>query len=196
MQETILWEVIPKSEPIVIKNCPKCGGHAVFENSGKFRVNANQSKLDVWLIYQCRKCKATWNMTLLTRINPKEVNEVMYRKFLNNDRELAKAYAFDVDMHIRNKSSLNYDDMIYEVNGEDVKIADLKNTIYIKLDCKYPFDIRMDKILSYKLGISREAVKKLVKQGIIECDGDKDVRKAKLRSDMIIRINGLLINRI
>lgn len=41
MQETIVWEVIPKNEPTVIKNCTKCGGHAVFESSGKFRVNAN-----------------------------------------------------------------------------------------------------------------------------------------------------------
>jgi hypothetical protein len=122
MQEIIVWEVIPKSEPTVIKNCPKCGGHAFFENSNKFRVNANQSKLDVWLIYQCRKCKATWNMTLLTRVNQKAIDKELYKKFLNNDKELAKDYAFNVAMHRQNKSCLNYDDMVYEVKGENIEL--------------------------------------------------------------------------
>ena len=189
MQETIVWEVIPKSEPTVIKNCPKCGGHAIFENSGKFRVNANQSKLDVWLIYQCRKCKATWNMTLLTRVNPREIDKELYKKFLDNDKELAKAYAFNVAMHMQNKSCLDYEEMAYEVKGNGIELENFEGELYIDLCCEYPFDIRVDKILSYKLGVSRETIKKLVKKGCIQYDEEKNIEKAKLRKSMIIKIN-------
>jgi hypothetical protein len=49
--------VIPQGTPKVVKNCPKCGGGSHFINTKKFRVNANKKYLDIWLIYQCEKCK-------------------------------------------------------------------------------------------------------------------------------------------
>ncbi|MGL5676257.1 MAG: GNAT family N-acetyltransferase [Cellulosilyticaceae bacterium] len=190
MQETIKWEVVPKDEPKVAKNCPKCGGHALFENSGKFRVNANQSKIDVWLIYQCRECKATWNMTLLTRVNPKEIEEELYKKFLANDRQLAKIYAFDRGTHMRNKSTLSYEGIAYDINGKEIVLEAIKEVISIQIQCKYPFDIRLDKILSQKLGISREQVKKLVKAGNISSGTEKHLMKAKLKNEIVIKLEG------
>lgn len=188
MQETILWEVIPQNEPTVLKNCPKCNGHAIFENSGKFRVNANQSKLDVWLIYQCRKCKSTWNMTLLTRVSPKDIDETLYKKFLDNDRILARHYAFDISTHMQNKSMLNYDEISYEIIGESVDLENLKQIASIRLQCDYPFDIRVEKILREKLGISRARIKKLVEKNLIRCEEEKNIAKIKLRRNLILKI--------
>ena len=59
----IEWTIIPDTTPQVRRNCPKCGEKAHFINSEKFRVNANGSHIDIWLIYQCNQCKSTWNMT-------------------------------------------------------------------------------------------------------------------------------------
>ncbi|WP_084023929.1 DUF1062 domain-containing protein [Clostridium taeniosporum] len=39
----------------------KCNEKIHYINSGKFRVNANKNNIDIWLIYQCEKCKSTWN---------------------------------------------------------------------------------------------------------------------------------------
>lgn len=46
------WIVTPQRLPAVIRRCPKCGQKTEFENSGRFRVNANGRLLDVWLIYR------------------------------------------------------------------------------------------------------------------------------------------------
>ena len=45
----------------IIHRCGRCGKKAVFVSTRRFRVNANKNKLDVWLIYQCKKCKHTLN---------------------------------------------------------------------------------------------------------------------------------------
>jgi hypothetical protein len=47
----------------------------------------------------------------------------------------------------------------------------------------------VDKILSYKFGISREGIKKLVKKGCIQCDEEKNIEKVKLRENLVIKIN-------
>lgn len=188
MQETIVWEVVPKREPTVIRNCPKCGRHAVFESSGKFRVNANQSKLDIWLIYQCQKCKETWNMTLFTRIHPRAIDKELYEKFSSNDKSLAKFYAFDTVTHRNNKSCLNDGELMYEIKGASIKLEDLKRPVHISLLCEYPFGIRIDRILSCKLGVSRETVKKLINKELIQCDQEKNLNKAKLSKNILIKI--------
>ena len=95
--------------PEVIRKCPKCKKKTHFINTKRFRINANKNRIDVWLIYQCKKCKSTWNMTIYERVNPKKINSIEYEKFLNNDEDLAKEYGENKDVHIKNKSELvNY----------------------------------------------------------------------------------------
>lgn len=55
----IQWEIVPQNLPQVTRNCPKCNEKTGFVNSGKFRINANRNHIDIWLIYQCEKCKST-----------------------------------------------------------------------------------------------------------------------------------------
>ena len=40
------------------------GRSKIFFNSGKFRVNANGNRIDIWLIYWCKKCKHSWNLSI------------------------------------------------------------------------------------------------------------------------------------
>ena len=51
----------------VLHRCGGCGKKQPFVNTGKFRVNANGSRLDVWLIFRCSKCKHSWNLTVYER---------------------------------------------------------------------------------------------------------------------------------
>ncbi len=48
----------------VYHRCGGCGKKQEFINSGKFRVNANGNRVDIWLIYRCKKCKHTWNLAV------------------------------------------------------------------------------------------------------------------------------------
>lgn len=188
MQNHYLWKVIPSGQPTVIKSCSKCGAHSEFESSGNFRINANQSLLDIWLIYQCNKCKSTWNMEIFSRIRPKELAKDFYLKFEKNDPELARQYAFDTSVHSRNKARLCYSNIPFDIIGESFSINELKEDISIKITCEYPLDFRLDKILSGKLCLSREKIKKLGQSGQIVGAGIQDITKAKVRDGMILYI--------
>ena len=48
----------------IIHRCGRCGKKAIFVSTRRFRVNANKNKLDVWLIYQCKKCRHTLNIPI------------------------------------------------------------------------------------------------------------------------------------
>ncbi|MDF2943958.1 MAG: hypothetical protein K0S01_2816 [Herbinix sp.] len=188
MQNTYIWRLIPSNQPVVIRSCPKCGNHSEYESTGNFRINANQNNIDVWLIYQCCKCKSTWNMEILSRIKSKSINKELYNKFLKNDQELARFYAFDLVTHSRNKSNLSYENITFEILADRFTLSHQQENIWIELICDYPLDIRLDKILSKQLGISRELIKKMGNNGQINGIGIRDITKVKVNNGMLINI--------
>jgi len=63
----IEYEIVLKDSFRIIRNCPKCGRKTYFQNTKKFRINANGNKLDIWLIYQCEECNHTLNLSIYER---------------------------------------------------------------------------------------------------------------------------------
>ena len=80
----------------VYHRCGGCGKKQEFLNSGKFRVNANGNSVDVWLIYRCRKCKHSWNLTICERTRPGRIPPELFEAFQANDAEMAEAYGRDM----------------------------------------------------------------------------------------------------
>lgn len=85
----------------VIHKCARCGRKMTFISTRRFRVNANKNKLDVWLIYQCKKCRHTLNIPIYERISPQKIPGELYEGFLANDEELAVRYASDAALFRR-----------------------------------------------------------------------------------------------
>ena len=79
----------------VIHKCGRCGRKMIFISTRRFRVNANKNKLDVWLIYQCKKCRHTLNIPIYERVSPQKIPKDLYEGFLANDEELAVRYGSD-----------------------------------------------------------------------------------------------------
>jgi hypothetical protein len=92
----VCWRILPVTTPRVLRHCSHCGTTRQFACSDTFRVNANQRKIDVWLIYRCVDCDCTWNRTIFTRSTPEEIGLVLYRHFQDNHRETAWHYTFDL----------------------------------------------------------------------------------------------------
>lgn len=90
----------------VYHRCGGCGKKQEFINSGKFRVNANGNRVDVWLIYRCRKCKHSWNLTIYERVKLSRIKPEDYGLFMENDYELALQYGNDIDFLKRNNAEL------------------------------------------------------------------------------------------
>ncbi len=95
-----------RETPRVFHRCGGCGKKREFLNSGKFRVNANGNRIDVWLIYRCEKCKHTWNLEIYARKNPAKLDPEEYDKFLVNDPELASEYGKNIDFLKKNNAEL------------------------------------------------------------------------------------------
>ncbi|NLO09124.1 MAG: DUF1062 domain-containing protein [Clostridiales bacterium] len=91
----------------VIRKCSVCGKKAIFINSNKFRVNANGSRIDVWLIYQCKKCKHTYNLTIYERVRKDALSLELYTGFIENDDELARVYGRDKSLFVKNKAEID-----------------------------------------------------------------------------------------
>ena len=90
----------------VYHRCGGCGKKQEFLNSGKFRVNANGNRVDVWLIYRCKKCKHSWNLTIYERKKPAKIAPQEYELFMENDAELASQYGNDIEFLKRNNAEL------------------------------------------------------------------------------------------
>ena len=88
----------------VYHKCGGCGKKREFVNSGRFRVNANGNRVDVWLIYRCEKCKHSWNLTIYERTKPSKIPSEMYELFLENDLDLAETYGNDKEFLNRNNA--------------------------------------------------------------------------------------------
>lgn len=183
-----LWEIVVQNSPVVLKNCPKCGYHSAYQCSSNFRVNANQKHIDVWLIYLCQKCSSTWNMEILSRRDRKTIDKELYAKFLQNDPELARHYAFDPGIHTQNKAVMDYGSLMYEIQGNNISLPELKEAVEIEIICKHTIDLRLDKLLGRKLQLSREQIKRLETQNRICVKGCQGSVKNKVKNGLRISI--------
>lgn len=84
----------------IIRKCARCGRKTTFISTRRFRINANKNKLDVWLIYQCKKCRHTLNIPIYERVSPQKIPRELYESFLANDGELAIRYGSDAALFI------------------------------------------------------------------------------------------------
>ena len=99
---------IPAESFKIIRKCSICGKKSIYINSNKFRVNANGNRIDVWLIYQCRKCKHTFNMTIYERLRKDALSLELYTGFMENDEELARVYGTDKSLFVKNKAEIDW----------------------------------------------------------------------------------------
>ncbi len=155
----------PKESYRFLKNCQGCGGKSSFINTGNYRVNANGNRVDVWLIYQCEKCKHTYNLTIHERIKPSELSAEEYGRYLANDSELAMQHGMDKNILAQNKVEIDWDSLSYELKPLNETV---QPTEYIIIQNPYQVRVRMDKVLSGILKVNRSRIKDLIKQEVIE----------------------------
>lgn len=181
----IEYKIVPRESLTVIRGCSGCGGKTHFINTKKFRVNANGSKIDVWLIYQCERCRHTLNLAIYERQKVSTIPEKEYRSFLENDEQLAERYGRDVQLFRRNRAKIDPERLVYEYNTYETALrtcstehtrgmqkgvldSDLREGTEVVVHNPYGLKIRPEKQIAEILGLSRNQVKRLMEQGEIE----------------------------
>jgi len=186
------YRIIPEHSFKIIRKCATCHKKNRFYNSKRFRVNANGNKIDVWLIYSCEKCKHTLNLSIHERKAPDQIAPTEYQRFMENDEELAEEYGKSKGFFSNNKAEIDWEDLSYvfqpshhkSTHGNDESIHEGKVTESVKrilIINEYNLHLRMDKIASEVLQISRSQLKKKIKE--------EKITLTKENSDLIIDIH-------
>lgn len=163
----IEYEMILKDSYQVIRSCPKCGRKTHFQNTKKFRINANGNKLDIWLIYQCAECKHTFNLAIYERQKVSSISREEYQRFLDNDEQLAETFGKSIQLFRKNKADIDFD----RINCDFVKLHESSGSgeqILIMIRNPYGLKIRPEKHIAMVLGMSRSQAKSLLEKGEIE----------------------------
>lgn len=159
--------IIPEKSFKIIHNCSGCKGKTNYINTEKFRINANGNKLDVWLIYQCEKCKHTYNVSIYERQKVSRLSKEEYGLFLENNKELAQEYGRDFQLFTKNKLEVDLKDIEYnfiDSKGEKFIFAEMmfEDGQEIIIENPYGLKIRKEKLASEILMISRSKTKKML----------------------------------
>lgn len=117
MQKSEIWMIKPVKPPAVRRQCPGCGKD-LYESTGRFRVNANGNRLDVWLIYRCMQCGKSWNMEILERVESGKLSEEKLLKYQENDEEEALRAACSNFLMNQNRVEALWETLEYEVENQ------------------------------------------------------------------------------
>lgn len=183
------YEIIAQETPYIKRNCSKCKTNTEFYCSEKFRVNANQKIIDIWLIYNCKHCEGTWNYPILSRVNINKIDSMLIQKFMNNDKEIVWYYAFQINKLRKLCSDVNTD-IRYELRKE--KLDSLSDEVTVRLSYKYDFGLRIDKLVAEIFGISRSKVNKLSQNGTILLNPNISMKSKVIDNLQIIVIGDLV----
>ena len=163
-----LWVVKELALPTIVKACVSCGSTR-HHPTGKFRVNANGKLLDVWMLICCELCDRTSKIPVHERANVQSLKGERLLMFENNNPAMVRHLTMDAALAHKAAYQLDWsgtweletDMPFYELKREDP--APLEIIIRFEL----PAPIRVEKLLTAGLGLSRPAVRGLVDSGRI-----------------------------
>ncbi len=143
----------------------------------------------MWLIYKCEQCDTTWNMEILSRAKPTQIEKSLYQRFLKNDYDTAVLYAFNQQTLSKNKAVACFEDISYTID----KINIPENDDILEIETNFNLGLRLDKLLSDELNISRTKIKSLFEDGIILCEDTSITMKTKVKSNIKLKLKEILI---
>ena len=169
----------------------------------KFRTNAQKKRIDVWLIYRCSACDETWNLPIHERVAIDDIAPDTFEAIARNDPVLAQRYAFDLahltrhGLRIEESTAMAVRKVLLNGRQEDAAL------IEIVLALSSPCRIRLDRLLSSELGITRNQLRTLHECGVLHVShaakplrspivhGQRvsiDVRTGAINSDLLATI--------
>jgi len=183
----INWLIKPLGYQPITKRCPSCEVKKLFLPAGTFRVNAQKKTLDVWNIYKCEKCDYTWNIDIHARINTNKLDPELHQRFLHNDLDEVRRYAYNYSLLKRNHAELGPTPR-YEIQGPSPYALTDAEQVTITLDFEQPIPVRLINILTRKLCLSRGQVARLIDEGVLLDLSPSDLNR-KFKQSMTLRMN-------
>ena len=192
METEYIWEIKPKNAPALKRKCNHCNCDR-FHCSNKFRMNAQKRNIDVWLIYRCVECDSTYNLTILSRTKPEQIKKELFRKFSENDEELAWEYAFSSETGRKNSVELDYSSVEYEILHDDISINDILNAddefVTFKIQTRFEFGLKLSSVIRTCLGLSANQLNRLIEAKAIFSPEGYPLKKHKVKDGDVVLVN-------
>ena len=192
MRKEFIWEVKAKNTPLLKRKCNHCDSNR-FYCSEKFRMNAHKRNIDIWLIYRCIKCDNTYNMTIFSRTKLELINKDLFKKFSENNTEIAWEYAFSYETSRRNNVELDFGSVEYDIQYDNISVEDILNfdSNIVTFRIKYPFNfsLKVSCIIRICLNLSANELNKLIEAKVIYIQEKHLQKKHKVKNEDIVQIN-------
>ena len=156
----VTWRVTPLQPPLVRRHCSRCSTEMPFACSLKFRANAQKKRLDVWLIYRCSACDEVWNLPIYERVGVGDIAPDAFDGIAHNDPALARRHAFDRTRLMRHGILEEGPDVAIR-KSHDTGCARTAGTVAIAIALVMPCGLRLDRLLTGGLGLSRAQLGRL-----------------------------------
>jgi hypothetical protein len=145
--------VTSTAAPTIRWRCPTCHRPEAFATSERFRANANGKLVDIWLVYRCRRCDATKNLTVVERTPVRKVPPALLRAAERNDAPTARRLARDLDLLRRNGAAVDAGDE-WSIDGCVGAASQLR------LAFPEPLLVRLDAVVGAATGRARRDVRR------------------------------------
>ncbi|ADD45712.1 DUF1062 domain-containing protein [Stackebrandtia nassauensis] len=156
------WVVMPTRLPLIRRRCHVCAS-ARFGPSGKFRVNANQKLIDVWLLALCTGCGETTKLTVLERTRVRAIPSGLLDRLLHDDPDLIAELLQDPAIQRRNRVCLDWEDAWRLDTGEPDRQGAEVIEVAVHFAARIP--VRVERLIAEGLGLSRAEVERLTVTG-------------------------------
>ena len=190
----VRWTITPRFSPQPWIACSGCGTLKPFQSSGRIRLNANGKKLDAWLIYRCCDCGRTWNRPLFERRNVRDIDPCMLDALHSNDPDWIRAQEFDIaSLRRRAQQITQFTDV--DVSRETIAGPEESAAcIEIVLRVPLPTDLRLDRLLTAELRLSRSRLHVLDAEGKLRIMPErKQALRREIRDGMRIVVEHLTV---
>ena len=179
----VQWTIIPATAPEPWLNCNRCRDTTRFRTSGKIRLNANGKRLDAWVIYKCTSCDNTWNRPIVERKHVSTIDPHILASLQANDPELSRRLAFE--KWPRKLKVMHFDDATVR---KQVMLEGAGQAGRLEIVCVVPetTGLRVDRLLSTELRLSRSRIQSLQNAGHLEASPEG--LRRPLRNGLQVRI--------
>ncbi|WP_223291122.1 DUF1062 domain-containing protein [Streptomyces avicenniae] len=154
------WAVRRTGLPLLHLRCVACSsGHATV-GSGKFRVNANGKRLDVWLLVNCVGCDRTGKITVHDRVTVRSLPAGLLAGYSGNSPSLVVDTLLDPLIARRSRFALDWDGC-WELHAPPV--PENPWPLQVTVAFQDPVPLRPERLIAWGLGLSRKEIAARVK---------------------------------
>ncbi|RKN43254.1 DUF1062 domain-containing protein [Streptomyces hoynatensis] len=158
--------------PPLALRCVACPSGRATVGRGRFRVNANGKRLDVWLLVNCVSCDRTGKLTVHERVPVRALPAGLLAGYVGDSPPLVADTLLDPLIARRNRYALDWDGC-WELRAHPVPAHPWPLRIAVAFDDPVP--LRPERLIAQGLGISRAELARRVKS-------DVPLRRTRTRS--------------